>query len=77
MFWESFESLDAATQKAARGAFQILKKDPRHPSLRLKKAGRHWSARIGRNHRAVAIEIEGGLLWIWIGRHDPYERKIG
>lgn len=76
-FWESFNSLDVAVQKTARSAFQLLKKDPRHSSLRLKKAGRHWSARIGRSHRAVAVETEDGLLWIWIGPHDPYERKIG
>ena len=76
-FWESFDLLDPATQKAGRSAFQLMRSDPRHPSLRLKKAGRHWSARIGRSYRAVAVEEEGGLLWIWIGRHDPYEHKIG
>jgi len=54
-----------------------MSSDPQHPSVRLKKAGRHWSARIGRSYRAVAVEAEDGLLWIWIGWHDPYERKIG
>jgi hypothetical protein len=75
-FWEAFGSLDPATQKAARNAFALMKSDPRHPSIHLKKAGRYWSARIGRNYRAVAAEAEDGLVWIWIGRHDPYERKI-
>ncbi|MGB7760899.1 MAG: hypothetical protein WBL61_13780 [Bryobacteraceae bacterium] len=53
-----------------------MKNDPRHPSVRLKKAGRFWSARIGRGHRAVAVEAVDGLVWIWVGQHDPYERKL-
>ena len=53
-----------------------MKSDPRHPGVRLKKTGRYWSARAGRSHRAVAVEAEDGLLWIWIGKHDPYERKL-
>ena len=73
-FWEAFGSLDPATQKAARNAFGLMKSDPRHPSVRLKKTGRYWSARAGRGHRAVAVE--DALVWIWIGRHDPYERKL-
>ena len=76
-FWEAFGSLDPAAREAARNAFALMKSDPRHPSVRLKKVGRYWSARIGRGHRAVAVEVEDGLLWIWIGRHDPHERKLG
>ena len=76
-FWEAFGSLDPAAQKAARTAFELMKSDPRHPGVRLKKPGRYWSARAGRSYRAVAVEAEDGLLWIWIGKHDPYERKLG
>lgn len=68
-FWEAFGSLDPAFQKAARHAFDLMKSDPRNSSVRLKKADR--------SHRAVAVEAEDGLLWIWIGPHDPYERKLG
>jgi len=66
-----------ASSIALRGAFQFLKSDPLHLSVGLKRAGQHWYARIGRSHRAVAVEIEDGLVWIWIGRHGPYERKFG
>jgi hypothetical protein len=76
-FWEAFHALDGAAQKAARDAFNLLKADARHPTLRLKKVGRYWSARVGRNYRAVAVDADNGLLWIWIGQHDPYERKLG
>jgi hypothetical protein len=63
-FWEAFGALDPHEGRSAA------------PSVRLKKTGRYWSARIGRRHRAVAVEAEDGLLWIWIGQHDPYERKL-
>lgn len=56
--------------------FELLKSNPRHPSLHLKKVGRFWSARIGTGHRAVAVEQESVLVWFWIGDHDEYDRLI-
>jgi hypothetical protein len=38
--------------------------------------GRFWSVRIGLKYRALAVEIENGLLWFWIGTHDEYEQMI-
>ena len=46
-------------------------------ALRFKKVGRYWSARVGLDYRAVAVEVPDGFLWIWIGPHDDYERLIG
>jgi len=40
-----------------------------YPSLHLKKVGNYWSARVGMKHRAVAIKMEEGLLWFWVGTH--------
>lgn len=34
-------------QQVADRSFTRLKDDPRHPSLRFKKVGRFWSARVG------------------------------
>lgn len=56
--------------------FKLLREDLRHPSLHFKKVGELWSARVGKNHRALATEIEGGFLWVWIGLHREYERMI-
>lgn len=42
----------------------------------LKKVGRYWSARVGSNHRALAVAAEDGLVWFWIGEHVQYERLI-
>jgi len=36
----------------------------------------NWSARVGLSYRALAVEAPEGLLWIWIGDHDEYERLL-
>jgi hypothetical protein len=32
--------------------------------------------RVGRNYRALAIGIDEGLLWFWIGSHADYDKLI-
>ena len=49
--------------------FALLKADPSRPSLHFKKMGAYWSVRAGLRYRALASEVEGGLLWFWIGSH--------
>lgn len=61
-------------QKLADKNFELLKSDPRHPSLRLKKVGRFWSVRVGLRYRALAKDRPEGLVWFWIGPHDVYAR---
>lgn len=75
-FWRLFEALPPDIQERARKAFELLKANPQHPSLRFKKVGTKWSARVDRNHRAIAIESDQGLIWTWIGSHDDYMREI-
>jgi hypothetical protein len=75
-FWAAYDQLPAPIQKLADANFKLLKRDPRHPSLQLKKVGRHWSARVGLNHRALATESDGYFIWFWIGSHAEYDRRI-
>lgn len=75
-FWSSYEALPERVRKLADEAFAVFESDPQHPSLQFKKVGQFWSARIDRNHRALAVEVHDGLLWIWIGTHENYERLI-
>ncbi|HWE19132.1 MAG TPA: hypothetical protein VG758_18425 [Hyphomicrobiaceae bacterium] len=58
---------------AADKSFALLKRNPRHPSLHLKRGGVSGT-RAGRRHRALAVEVKDGLLWFWIGTHEDYER---
>ena len=76
-FWRLYEQLPEAIRRLADKNFDLLKSDPRHPSLRLKKVGRFWSARVGDNYRALAVESADGLIWFWIGGHADYDRLIG
>ncbi len=75
-FWLCYDKLPEEIQVLADKSFALLKENPNHPSLHFKKVGRYWSARVGRNYRAVAVEIKLGYLWFWIGLHDEYERII-
>ena len=75
-FWACYKTLPVEIQETADKNFQLLKRDPRHPSLQFKKVGKVWSARVGRDHRALALEVPEGWLWIWIGPHKDYERMI-
>jgi len=57
--------------------FELLKGNPRHGSLQLKKVGADlYSVRVGLEHRALAFDLGEYLVWFWIGQHDEYERLI-
>ncbi len=76
-FWAAYEALPPSVQKLAGANYDLLKRDPRHPSLQFKKVGRYWSVRIGLRYRALAVDVDGGYLWFWIGSHADYDRLIG
>jgi hypothetical protein len=76
-FWNCYDQLPEVVRERADKAFQLLKADPRHPSLHLKKVGSRWSVRVDRGYRALALETTDGFLWIWIGSHDAYIREVG
>jgi hypothetical protein len=75
-FWAAYEKLPEQIRELADRNYALLKADPRHPSLHLKKIGRFWSVRVGLRYRALAVEVEDGLLWFWIGSHADYDALI-
>jgi hypothetical protein len=75
-FWGHFNLLPEDIQRLAKKDFELLKQNPRHPSLRLKKAGNFWTVRVGIHYRAVAKERTEGLNWFWIGHHSEYDRLL-
>jgi hypothetical protein len=76
-FWVCYRALPVSVQRLADKAFDLLKADPRHPSLHFKKVGRFWSARVGLHHRAAGVETSDGVLWFWIGSHAEYDHIVG
>jgi len=75
-FWSCFIQLPQSTQRLAKKNYALLKEDPKHPSLHFKKIGKLWSARVGKNYRALAMEDNTGFIWVWIGNHSEYERLL-
>ena len=75
-FWDYYEKVPIEICNLAKKNFKLLKSDIYHPSLHFKKVGKVWSARVGKNYRAVSAEIEDGYLWIWIGSHQDYDKLI-
>jgi len=75
-FWAAYERLPANIRELADKNFALLKANPQHPSLHFKKLDRFWSVRVGSRYRALAVEVEDGLLWFWIGSHADYDAII-
>ena len=75
-FWDRYRVLPEDVRNLADKNFQLLKENPKHPSLQFKKIGNFWSARLGLAHRALAVEDDMGFIWVWIGSHADYERIV-
>lgn len=75
-FWISYDKLPTVVRDLADANFDLLKENPRHPSLHLKKINALWSVRVGRKYRALAVEDHGTLIWFWIGTHAEYDKLI-
>ena len=75
-FWRCYLHLPEDIRNLADKNFELLKNNPRHPSLQFKKIGEMWSARVGQAHRALAVEDGDDFTWVWIGSHDDYQKMV-
>ena len=71
-FWAAYTKLPEQVRKLADRNCALLKEDPQHPSLHLKKAGRFWAVRVGRSLSKPKM----AFLWFWIGSHSDYDAMI-
>ena len=76
-FWFHYRQLPPEIRDLADKHFELLKQNLRHPSLRLKKVGIFYSARVGLHYRVLAKERSEGLVWFWIGHHSEYDQLLG
>jgi hypothetical protein len=72
-FWAAYAVLPTDVKRLAKKTYALFRRAPNHPSLRFKKVGPYWSVRVGRGYRALALEVDDGFLWIWIGPHSEYD----
>ncbi len=73
-FWALYSQLPAEIRQLADKNYELLKANPRHPSLQLKRIQELWSVRVGKNYRAIGIDATDGIQWIWIGSHADYDK---
>jgi len=73
-FWRTYTALPTEVRELADKNYELLKADPRHPSLHLKRIEELWSVRVGQHYRAIGIDAPGGIQWIWIGSHADYDK---
>lgn len=76
-FWALYDALPQDVRILADKNYLLLKSNPRHPSLHFKRLGELWSVRVGAHHRALGADVEGGILWLWIGTHAEYDKIVG
>ena len=76
-FWKLYAALPAEIKPIADKNFELLKANPKHPSLHFKNIKKDiWSARVGMHYRAIAVEKNFDFDWVWIGTHEEYDRII-
>jgi len=75
-FWEAYYKLPTDIRKLAIKQFRLWLENPNHPSVRFKKVGAYWSARINNDYRAVGIMDGEVVIWFFIGTHKEYERLL-
>ena len=73
-FWQNYQKLPINVRNLADKNFELLKRNPEHPSLHFKNIGRFWSVRVGLRYRALAVERDKEFIWFWIGKHDTYDK---
>ncbi len=75
-FWSLYGKLPREIRELADKSYRLLKENPRHPSLQLKRIEEMWSVRVGQHYRALGIDAPEGIQWIWIGSHADYDKYI-
>lgn len=75
-FWACYKSLPKEVKNLADKNFDLLKENPKHPSLHFKQIGNLWSVRVGKHYRALGLDKKEGIVWFWIGSHADYDKLI-
>lgn len=75
-FRRLYQCLPTEIQNLADKNYKLLKDNPKHSSLKLKCIEKLWSVRVGLHYRAIGIDAEDGIQWIWIGSHESYNKMI-
>ncbi len=75
-FWHARAALPERVRRLADQNFELLKKNPMHPSLHFKRVANFWSVRVGLSWRALAVQDGESIIWFWIGSHADYDKLL-
>ncbi len=75
-FWVSYNALPKNVRDLADKNYELLKSNPKHPSLHFKQIGNLWSVRVGKRYRALGLDKKEGIVWFWIGSHADYDKLL-
>ena len=76
-FWACYRTLPQNIQKLADEAYARLKYDIHYPGVHFEKIEDGlYSGRVGLHYRALAIDVDDGYLWVWIGTHEEYNKLV-
>ena len=76
-FWAQYAALPQGVRELADKNYELLKANPRHPSLHFKRIEKLWSVRVGDHYRALGHDVPEGIHWFWIGTHAAYDKIVG
>jgi hypothetical protein len=76
-FWEAYERLPPEVREIADRNYALMRDNPKHSSLHLKRVGDLWSVRVGLGYRALGRSLADDIVWMWIGTHSEYNSLIG
>jgi len=78
-FWKCYKNLLPEQKKLAKETYLKFKQDPYYPSLQFKQVHSTrpiYSVRISLNYRALGVLSGSKILWMWVGKHEEYEKLI-
>lgn len=79
-FFKQLNALPAEIQELAYKNFKMWLENPHHPSVQFKVLHRnsaYASARVGGNYRVIGQRTgPAEITWIWIGKHNDYDKKV-
>jgi hypothetical protein len=75
-FWNGYNRLPPVIQELAVKQYKLWLANPRDPSVRFKKIGVRWSARITDDYRAIGVMEGDTLIWFFVGTHAEYNQVL-
>jgi len=75
-FWEAYRNLPEQNPRACRQELFLAEGKPQAPLFATQESGELLVRPCRLSLPALAIDVDEGLLWFWIGSHADYDDLI-